>query len=49
VEGTGKRSANGPGNPNAIVLVTPIPDQENTGDGIYDHNVGVWYEPQAQR
>lgn len=34
------------GNPNAAVLVTPIPDQE---DGIYDHNVGVWYEPQAQR
>ena len=37
------------GDPNAIILVTPIPDQESTGDGIYDHNVGVWYEPQAQR
>jgi sortase A len=37
------------GDPNAVVLVTPIPDQESSGDGIYDHNVGVWYEPQAQR
>src|SRR5215210_2663299 len=34
------------GDPNAVVLVTPIPDQEN---GIYEHNVGVWYEPQAQQ
>src|SRR5215210_46402 len=34
------------GDPNAVVLVTPIPDQEN---GIYEHNVGVWYEPEAQR
>jgi sortase A len=37
------------GDPNAVVLVTPTPDQESTGNGIYDHNVGVWYEPQAQR
>ncbi len=37
------------GDPNAVVLVTPTPDQESTGDGIYDHNVGVWYEPQAQQ
>ena len=37
------------GDPNAVVLVMPTPDQESTGDGIYDHNVGVWYEPQAQR
>ncbi len=37
------------GDPNAVVLVTPMLDQEDTGDGIYDHNVGVWYEPQAQR
>ena len=37
------------GDPNAVVLVMPIPDQESTGDGIYDHNVGVWYEPQAQQ
>jgi sortase A len=37
------------GDPNAVVLVMPTPDQEGTGDGIYDHNVGVWYEPQAQQ
>ena len=37
------------GDPNAVVLVTPTPDQESTGDGIYEHNVGVWYEPEAQR
>jgi sortase A len=37
------------GDPNAVVLVTPIPGQESGGDGIYDHNVGVWYEPQARR
>lgn len=37
------------GDPNAVVLVTPTPDQGSTGDGIYDHNVGVWYVPQAQR
>ena len=37
------------GDPNAVVLVMPIPDQESTGDGIYDHNVGVWYEPEAQQ
>ena len=35
--------------PNAVVLVTPIQDQDSTGDGTYDHNVGVWYEPQAQQ
>jgi sortase A len=37
------------GDPNVVVLVTPTPDQKSTGDGIYDHNVGVWYEPQAHR
>jgi sortase A len=37
------------GDPNAVVLVTPTPDQESPGDGIYDHNIGVWYEPQAKR
>jgi hypothetical protein len=37
------------GDPNAVVLVTLMPDQESSGDGIYDHNVGVWYEPQAQK
>ena len=37
------------GDPNAVVLVMPTPDRESTGNSIYDHNVGVWYEPQAQR
>jgi sortase A len=37
------------GDPNAAVLVTPTPGQKSTGDGTYDHNVGVWYEPRAQR
>jgi sortase A len=37
------------GNPNAVVIITPTTDQESGGDRIYDHNVGVWYEPQAQR
>jgi sortase A len=37
------------GDPNAVVLVMPTSDQGSTGHGIYDHNVGVWYEPQAQR
>jgi len=37
------------GDPNAVVLVTPNPDRESTGDGIYDHNVGVWYEPEAKQ
>ena len=37
------------GDPNAVVLAMPTPDQGSTGDGIYDHNIGVWYEPQAKQ
>ena len=37
------------GNPDAVVLVSPIPEQGSDGEGIYDHNVGVWYEPGARR
>jgi sortase A len=37
------------GDPDAVVLVTPTPDRTSTGDGTYDHNVGVWYEPQARK
>jgi len=37
------------GDPEAVVLVTPTPDRGSTGDGTYDHNVGVWYEPQARK
>ncbi len=37
------------GDPNAVVLATPTPDRASTGDGTYDHNIGVWYEPQARQ
>ena len=37
------------GNANAIVLVAPTPDRGNARGATYDHNVGVWYEPVAQR
>jgi sortase A len=37
------------GDPNAVVLVTPTPDRGSAGDGTYDHNIGVWYEPEAQK
>jgi sortase A len=37
------------GDPNAFVLVTPTLDQGSTDGGFYDHNVGVWYEPQAKQ
>jgi sortase A len=37
------------GDPDAVVFVTPTPDRTSTGDGTYDHNVGVWYEPQARK
>jgi sortase A len=37
------------GNPNAVVLISPIPEQGSNGEGIYGHNVGVWYEPEARR
>jgi hypothetical protein len=32
------------GDPNAIVLVSPTPDQENLGTASYEHNIGVWFE-----
>jgi sortase A len=37
------------GDPNAVVLATPTPDRASTGDGTYDHNIGVWYEPRARQ
>ncbi len=37
------------GDPDAVVLVTPTTDRGSNGDGTYDHNIGVWYEPQAQK
>src|SRR5918998_941076 len=37
------------GDPNAVVIAAPMPDLGSTGDGDYDHNIGVWYEPEAQK
>ena len=37
------------GDPEAVVLVTPSMVRGSDGDGTYGHNVGVWYEPQAQK
>jgi sortase A len=37
------------GDPDAVVLATPMPDQGGGGDDVYGHNLGVWYEAQAQR
>jgi hypothetical protein len=37
------------GDPDAVVLVWPTTDRGIVGDGSYDHNVGVWYEPQARK
>jgi hypothetical protein len=34
---------------NAIVLVEPTLDGGNARGATYDHNIGVWYEPVAQR
>jgi len=37
------------GDPDAVVLATPTTDGGSAGGGAYDHNIGVWYEPQAQK
>jgi LPXTG-site transpeptidase (sortase) family protein len=36
------------GDPDAFVLAEPSPARESA-EGAYDHNVGVWYEPGAER
>jgi hypothetical protein len=36
-------------NPTAVVLVTRASGRGGAGDGAYDHNIGVWYEPVARR
>ena len=36
-------------NPNAAVLVTRASGRGGAGDGAYDHNIGVWYEPVARK
>ena len=33
------------GDPNAVVIATPVSDAGDT----YDHNIGVWYEPEAKK
>ena len=37
------------GDPEAVVLVVAAPDRGSAGDGAYDHNTGVWYEPGARK
>jgi hypothetical protein len=37
------------GDPAAVVLATPTMDRGSDGGGAYDHNIGVWYEPRAQK
>jgi hypothetical protein len=37
------------GDANAIVLVEPTLDRGAARGATYDHNIGVWYEPAAQR
>lgn len=37
------------GDPDAVVLVEPTTDRGSNGGGAYDHNIGVWYEPQAKK
>jgi hypothetical protein len=37
------------GDPNAIILVSPTPDQENLRTASYEHNIGVWYEGGARK
>jgi hypothetical protein len=35
------------GDPDAIVLASPTPEQENIRPTSYEHNIGVWYEAGA--
>ena len=37
------------GDPNAIVLVEPAPDQGSADEGAYNHNIGVWYDFRVDR
>jgi sortase A len=37
------------GDPNAVVIATPTPDGGRAAGDTYDHNIGVWYEPQAKK
>lgn len=37
------------GDPDAVVLAEPAPAQGTAADGAYDHNIGVWFEPQKRK
>ena len=37
------------GDPNAVVLVAPAPARDSAASATYDHNIGVWYEPEKQK
>ena len=37
------------GEPDAVVLVSPVSDQEVGGEVYYPHNIGVWYEGVTRR
>lgn len=37
------------GDPNALVLAAPSQERGSTEGGSYDHNIGVSFEPEAQR
>jgi len=37
------------GDPNAVVVVTPMSSQKSGENGVYNHHIGVWYEPGARR
>ena len=37
------------GDPNAVVIVVGSASREGAGGATYGHNIGVWYEPGAQK
>ena len=37
------------GEPNAAVFAAPFSGGEDSEDGAYHHNIGVWYEPEKQK
>ncbi len=37
------------GDPNAVVTVVGAANREGSGGATYGHNIGVWYEPGAQK
>ena len=37
------------GDPEAVVLAVQAPDRGDAREDAYEHNIGVWYEPQRQK